>query len=50
MENQYFGDRRDNYLRATPVEVGLLLNFEPKPQFNRFVFANERKKNPRSSA
>ena len=33
-----------NYLRATEIEVGLLLNFGPKPQFKRLVFDNERKK------
>jgi GxxExxY protein len=34
-----------NYLRATELEVALLLNFGgPKPQFRRFVFANEKKK------
>ncbi len=32
-----------NYLRATPYEVGLLLNFGPKPEFKRKVFDNERK-------
>lgn len=32
-----------NYLRATDFEVGLLLNFGPKPQFKRFVFENTRK-------
>lgn len=32
-----------NYLRATDIEVGLLLNFGPKPQFKRFVFENSRK-------
>lgn len=32
-----------NYLRATNIEVGLLLNFGPKPQFKRFVFENSRK-------
>ena len=32
-----------NYLRATDIEVGLLLNFGPKPEFRRRVFANERK-------
>ncbi|HEY6305191.1 MAG TPA: GxxExxY protein [Candidatus Angelobacter sp.] len=32
-----------NYLRATDIEVGLLLNFGPKPQFKRFVFENTRK-------
>ena len=42
-----------NYLRATEIEVGLLLNFGPVPQFRRLVFDNERKKirvNPRESA
>jgi len=42
-----------NYLRATQVEVGLLLNFGIAPQFRRLVFNNERKKirvNPRESA
>jgi GxxExxY protein len=33
-----------NYLRATNVEVGLLLNFGPKAQVKRKVFANSRKK------
>ncbi|MGE5323755.1 MAG: GxxExxY protein [Actinomycetota bacterium] len=32
-----------NYLRATEFEVGLLLNFGPKPQFHRFIFENNRK-------
>jgi GxxExxY protein len=32
-----------NYLRATPYEVGLLLNFGPKPEFRRKVFDNARK-------
>jgi len=32
-----------NYLRATRLEVGLLLNFGPKPQVRRKVFDNERK-------
>jgi GxxExxY protein len=33
-----------NYLRATPIEVGLLLNFGPRPAIRRLAFANERKK------
>lgn len=33
-----------NYLRATDVEVGLLLNFGPKPQVKRLAYANDRKK------
>ncbi len=32
-----------NYLKATPIEVGLLLNFGPKPEHRRKVFDNERK-------
>jgi GxxExxY protein len=39
-----------NYLKATNVEVGLLLNFGQKPEFKRFVYDNKRKKNPRPSA
>ncbi len=32
-----------NYLKATPYEVGLLLNFGPKPQQMRRSFENSRK-------
>ena len=32
-----------NYLRATPYEVGLLLNFGPKPQIFRRAYDNDRK-------
>ena len=32
-----------NYLRSTPYEVRLLLNFGSKPDFRRKVFNNERK-------
>ncbi len=32
-----------NYLKATDIEVGLLLNFGPKPDFKRKVFDNIRK-------
>lgn len=34
-----------NYLKATDLEVGLLLNFGKKPEFRRKVFTND-KKNP----
>ncbi|RYZ24207.1 MAG: GxxExxY protein [Chitinophagaceae bacterium] len=30
-----------NYLRATPIEVGLLFNFGKKPELRRRVFSNE---------
>jgi len=33
-----------NYLKATNIEVGLLLNFGIKPEFRRKVFENNRKK------
>ena len=33
-----------NYLRATEIEVGLLLNFGERPQVKRLIFDNERKK------
>ena len=32
-----------NYLRATEIEVGLLLNFGEKPEFKRLIFDNPRK-------
>ena len=33
-----------NYLRATDIEVGLLLNFGKKPEFRRKIFQNTFKK------
>jgi GxxExxY protein len=33
-----------HYLRATEIEVGLLLNFGLRPQFHRLLFDNERKR------
>lgn len=38
-----------NYLKATEIEVGLLLNFGEKPQVRRKLFTNDRKNNLRSS-
>ena len=32
-----------NYLRGSELEVGLLFNFGPKPEFKRLVFDNRRK-------
>lgn len=33
-----------NYLKATNIEVGLLLNFGKKPQIKRKIFDNDKKK------
>ncbi len=33
-----------NYLKASEIEVGLLLNFGPKPRIKRLAFSNERKR------
>lgn len=33
-----------NYLRATDIEVGLLLNFGKEPEFRRKIFTNDKKK------
>jgi len=33
-----------NYLRATKIEVGLLLNFGKKAEFKRKIFTNDYKK------
>ena len=35
-----------NYLRATDIEVGLLLNFGERPEFKRVVFDNLKKQRP----
>ena len=35
-----------NYLRASTLEVALLLNFGPKREFRRIVYTNERKRLP----
>lgn len=37
-----------NYLKATDIEVGLLLNFGREPQQKRKVFSNDRKNHHRS--
>lgn len=34
-----------NYLKATNIEVGLLLNFGKKPEIRRKIFTNNRKLN-----
>lgn len=33
-----------NYLKASAVEVGLLLNFGPRPRLKRMAFSNDRKR------
>jgi len=33
-----------NYLKATNIEVGLLLNFGKEPKFKRMIFENKFKK------
>jgi len=32
-----------NYLKATEIEIGLLLNFGKRPEFKRKIFTNDRK-------
>ncbi len=32
------------YLRATSIEIALLLNFGPRPTFKRFILTNDRKR------
>jgi len=34
-----------NYLKANPVEVGMLLNFGEEPEFKRIIYTNDRKIN-----
>ena len=34
-----------NYLKATPIEVGMLLNFGEEPEFKRIIYTNDRKIN-----
>jgi GxxExxY protein len=33
-----------NYLKATEIEVGMVLNFGPEPKFKRVVWTNDRKR------
>ena len=32
-----------NYLKASKIELGFILNFGPKPKFTRMVFSNDKK-------
>jgi hypothetical protein len=34
-----------NYLKATEIEVGLVLNFGEDPEFKRIIYTNDRKQN-----
>jgi len=34
-----------NYLKSTPIEVGILLNFGEEPEFKRIIYTNDRKNN-----
>lgn len=36
-----------NYLKATEIEIGLLLNFGKRPEIKRKIFTNDRKTNLR---
>jgi GxxExxY protein len=38
-----------NYLRCTSIEIGLILNFGPRPQIRRVAFTNSRKRLPISN-
>ena len=37
-----------NYLRACPIEVGMLLNFGPQAKFRRLIYTNDQKALDRS--
>ena len=43
LDSSHYAQLR-NYLRATDIEVGLLLNFGERPEFKRVVFDNLKKK------
>ena len=37
-----------NYLRSTNIEVGLVLNFGPKPEISRKIYQSARRRNKKS--
>ena len=39
-----------NYLRATRIELGLLLHFGPQPRFRRWILTNDRKASTKRDA
>jgi len=42
--NEAFEAQLMNYLKATEIEVGMILNFGPEPKFKRMVWTNDRKR------
>jgi GxxExxY protein len=42
--NEAFQAQLMNYLKATEIEVGMILNFGPEPKFKRIVWTNYRKR------
>ena len=40
--------RTINYLKATPIEIGMLLNFGSEPEFKRLIYTNNKKSNLRN--
>jgi GxxExxY protein len=42
--NEVFEAQLMNYLKATEIEVGMILNFGPEPKFKRVVWTNDRKR------
>jgi len=46
IRNEHFA-QLTNYLKATKIEVGLLLNFGKRPDFKRLIFTNDIKRGHR---
>jgi GxxExxY protein len=42
--HEVFEAQLTNYLKATEIEVGMILNFGPEPTFRRMILTNDRKK------
>jgi GxxExxY protein len=42
--HEVFDAQLMNYLKATEIEVGMILNFGPEPKFKRLVWTNDRKR------
>ena len=40
--------RKINYLKSTPIEIGMLLNFGSEPEFKRLIYTNNKKSNLRN--